>query len=218
MAKIFIEIDIDGDKLGELIDFILMRSDTISVARYYLGFIDEEQFVQMQEAYKSKIYKEDKERREKYKYDIDGYKSLLSWLKKERDANEYFNDILEQDFNIFDTIKYDDYIEKPDTRFVSSSKEFIKNDFTRITPVTQGPVFEMCYFKIGQISNLIVSNMKRLFSHPYLIDGIEYEDLTFYNGGNIIFAICSHERYAYLELNIEDYEIFKKLEIMHTCK
>jgi len=57
MIKISINEDVAGEKLSELMDFVIKRSNIISVSRYYTGFLDVSEFKQMQEAYKNTYIK-----------------------------------------------------------------------------------------------------------------------------------------------------------------
>ncbi|ABX41716.1 hypothetical protein [Lachnoclostridium phytofermentans] len=218
MINISINEDVDGVKLSELMDFVIKRSDSISVSRYYTGFLDISEFEQMQESYKEYIYKEDASRREAYKSNLNGYqfriKSMLH-LDSEDDAYSYFDRLLEQDLSMFEKVQYDSFSEEPDNRFTSQSDEFIKTKYTRVTPVTRNPVFEMCFFKLGQISSSITNKLKKLYDFPYMIDGIGYEDITFYKNDAIILEVCSHERYANLSLDEKDVEVFKELGITY---
>ncbi|BCK00584.1 hypothetical protein [Anaerocolumna chitinilytica] len=136
-------------------------------------------------------------------------------FNNEHDAFSYFDELFNQELAMFEELQYSNFSEKPDNRFTSTSDEFIKTMYTRVTPVTMNPVFEMCYFKIGQVYSSIVTNMKGLYDFPYIIDGIEYEDITFYENDNIVLAVCSHERNAYLNLHERDFDAFKDLEITY---
>lgn len=219
MIKINLHVDVIGEKMRNLLDFVIQRSDAISVSRYYDGFMDLQEFTDMQKAYYDHILKEDNERRDKYRNNIENYqerlKCLLNHIKSDSEAYDYFQDVLEQELIHCNDIKYNEYSSKPDRRFVSSAKEFIKSEYTRITPVTRNPVFELCYFGIGKISDSILNNMKELYDYPYIINGVEFEDLTFYNNGNVVCAICSHEEFAYLILEQHGYDLFRLLDIKH---
>jgi hypothetical protein len=201
-------------------DFVTKRSDSISVSRYYKGYLDFEVFTEMQEAYKENICREDRDRRDSYFNNIDNYqiiiKKLFNFLNTDSDAESYFNEILEQDLDFFGQVKYDDYKDKDDMRFISSSEEFMKSVMTRVTPVTQNPVFEVNYFKLGQISDSIITNMKGIYDYPYYINGYEFADLTFYKENNIVLAVCSHEGFSYLYLSQDEYEGFKKLNLVYS--
>lgn len=218
MIKMSIYEDVTGERFIELINFVRKRSNSISVSRYYTDFLNESEFKQMQKAYKEYIYKEDTERREKYKNNQNNYQFRLNDIfhfNNEQDAFSYFNELSNQELAMVEDLQYSAFSEKSDNRFTSNSEEFIKTMYTRVTPVTMNPVFEMCYFKIGQVYSSIVTNMKGLYDFPYIIDGIEYEDITFYENDNIVLAVCSHERNAYLNLHERDFETFKELEITY---
>jgi hypothetical protein len=218
MIKISIHEDVVGETLSKLMDFVIKKSDTISVSRYYTGSLDASEFKQMQEDYKEYIHKEDAERREAYQSNLNDYQFRINSMlhsASEDDVYSYFDEILEQDLSMFDELQYDSFTEKPDNKFMSHSDEFIKKKYTRFTPVTRNPVFEMCFFQLGQISSSIINKMKELYDFPYLIDGIGYEDITFYKNDIIILAVCSHERFAYLNLNEIDCETFEELGITY---
>jgi hypothetical protein len=218
MIRISIDEDVAGVKLSELMDFVIKRSDSISVSRDYTGFLDVSEFEQMQESYKEHIYKENARLREAYKSNRDDYQSRLKsilHIDSEDDAISYFDKLLEQDLSMSGQLEYDSFSEESDDKFTSQSDEFIKKKYTRVTPVTMNPVFEMCFFKIGQISSSITNKLKGLYDFPYMIDGIGYEDITFYKDDVIILAVCSHERYAHLSINEKDFEAFKELGITY---
>jgi cellobiose-specific phosphotransferase system component IIB len=137
-------------------------------------------------------------------------------LNTDSDAESYFNEILEQDLDAFGQVRYDDYQDKADIRFISPSVEFMKSVMTRFTPVTRNPIFELNYFKLGQFSASIISNMKGIYDYPYCINGYEFEDLTFYKENNIVLAVCSHESFSYLDLSQSEYESFKKLNLIYS--
>lgn len=218
MMKISINEDVAGDKLIELMGFVNKRSDSISVSRYYTGFLDVLEYKQMQEAYKEYIYKENARRRESYKCNLNDYQFRINSMLHSDSVDEvylYFDELLEQELSMLADLQYDSFSEESDKRFTTSSDEFIKTKYTRFTPVTMNPVFEMCSFKLGQISTSIINKMKELYDFPYMIDGICYEDITFYKNDIIILAVCSHERFAYLNLNENDYKSFNGLGITH---
>lgn len=218
MIKILINEDVAGVKLSELMDFVIKRSDSISVSRYYTGFLNISEFKQMQESYIEYIYKENARRREAYKSNLNDYQFRINSMlhsDSEDDAYSYFDELLEQNLSILEELQYDSFSEESDKRFTSQSDEFIKTKYTRVTPVTLNPVFEMCFFKLGQISSSIINKMKELYDFPYMIDGIGYENITFYKNDVIILAVCSHERFAYLNLNEKDFDAFKELGITY---
>ncbi len=216
MIKISINEDVAGKKLSELMNLIIERSDSISVSRYYSGFLDVSEFKQMQEAYKEYIYKEDEGRREAYQSNRNNYqfriKSVLHFDSDE-DVYSYFDELLEMELSMLEELQYASFLEEPDRRFKSQSDEFIKSKYTRFTPVTRNPVFEMCFFKIGKISAFITNKMKSLYDFPYMIDGVGYENITFYKNDNVMLAVCSHGGFACLNLDEKDFETFKRLEI-----
>ncbi len=56
MIKISINEDVAGERFSEMINFVVKRSNSISVSRYYTGFLDVSEFKLMQKAYKEYIW------------------------------------------------------------------------------------------------------------------------------------------------------------------
>jgi hypothetical protein len=102
--------------------------------------------------------------------------------------------------------------------FNAKTADFLHTKFTRVTPESSGPLFEMCYFIIGDTFRKLMSNMSKLFAYPHQIEGTEFEDLTFYKEERIILAICAHENFAYMNLEADEYEKLVKLNILHEVK
>ncbi len=172
----------------------------------------------MQEAYKEHVYKEDAGRRADYQNNLNDYQFRINNMLHSDfvdDTYSYFDEILEHDLSMFEKLQYESFSEESDKRFTSLSAEFIKSKYTRFTPVTMNPVFEICFFQLGKISTSIIIKMKELYDFPYIIDGVHFEDMTFYNNDIVILAICSLERFAYMNLNEDDLEIFKKIGIIY---
>jgi hypothetical protein len=119
----------------------------------------------MQEAYKEYIYKEDAKRRDDYKNNINDYQFRINSMlhsEDEHDAYSYFDKILNQDLSMFEELQYNSFSLEPDKKFTSPSNEFIKTKYTRYTPVTRKPVFELSYFQLGQISSSIINKGNNL--------------------------------------------------------
>jgi hypothetical protein len=120
---------------------------------------------------------------------------------------------MDQDLDSMNAIKYENF--KNSQRYHPETKDYLYTRFTRITPVTCGPVYEVCYFKIGNLFNMILNSIKDLFECPYRIMNNDFEDLTFYKEKDEVLVICSHEHFAYMVLNDEEYDKFLKLNIPH---
>ncbi|SDH43350.1 hypothetical protein [Desulfosporosinus hippei] len=218
MKKFDVYQNIEGNNLKQLLLFVGKYSNKMSFARYYEGKLTEEEFNQLQMEYKESILEEDKKNRLHYKENVNGYRDRINNfcrtdMNVEEYAEKYFNHLLEQDimscnlnYERFEKGKYEPY--------KRTSTDFLYVKYTRRTPVTRGPVFEMCFFMVGETYRKLLLNMNKLFEYPYQIEGGEFEDLTFYKEERLLLAICSHERYAYMNLEDDEYQEFLKLDIL----
>ncbi len=226
MKEIFINEDLQGKELNELLLFIGRKINKLSLSRYYYGNLTQEEFNQMQLEDKPLILAGDKQRRLDYNENINGYRDLINdYCGTEMDAEEYLNHILEQDIEFCTSVgyeafqlEYEEFQNEKYEHFNAKTADFLYTKFTRVTPATKGPLFEMCYFIIGDIFKKLMSNMSKLFVFPYQIGDTEFEDLTFYKEERIILAICAHEHFAYMNLEDDEYEEFAKLNILHQVK
>lgn len=133
MKILLIEDDLKKEQLKNLIDFISLKSDKISLTLRYHGKLSEKEFNDIQREYKELILREDLKRREKYKNNVNDYKdSIDSLLSDEYKAEDYFNDILEQELDGYKTLKYNDYNEIEDKRFKSNSEEKDYEEFLKL--------------------------------------------------------------------------------------
>lgn len=214
--NISIADNISLEDLKKVLQFIKEKSDRISVTRYYHGGMSRLTFDSMQAEYKKYIMENDWDRRERYKNNIEGYKDNIHKLFSAKlDINEYFDDLLEQDLEEYE-IDYDAcFKEKEICSFETDYDDFLKNIFTRISPSSEGGVYEVCYFNIGEVYNEIEKQIKNMYDFPYYISQVEFEDLTFYKNENVRFTICSHEKNNVLSLEEEEYQMFLKLNIKH---
>ena len=149
MTEIYIYDDITGERFSKLIDFVIKRSDSVSVSRLYSGYLKEAEFNQIQEAYKEYIVKEDAKRRDNYRNNLNEYQSRLNstfHFNNDQEAYSYFDELLEQDLTFFEELRYDSFSKEPENKFTCQSHEFIRAEYTRVTPVTINPVSEMCFF------------------------------------------------------------------------
>lgn len=140
----------------------------ISFSRIYNGKLTEKEFSSIQKELKYLITEEDRERWKNYDKNIDDYKNRInSLLSGEIDAISYFNDLLEQELELYNTLDY----------------------------------------------NELLLNMNTLFHYPFFIENIPFEDLTFYKNERVLLATCSHENFAYMHLEDEEYRELLKLNI-----
>ena len=204
--------DIKGEKLQRMFEFLNSVSDRISIERYCTEKIPEKEFERVQKEYKEHILKADTKRREEYATDRNNIRRILETrlgINNEEKAKKYFDELLKQELDALNAVENDG-----EERAVNPiEQDVISSRYTRITPTTEGPIMQQYYIQIGELLKDIEKNMTSMFSFPYFINNEEYENLTFYTCNEIVFTICSHERYAYVMLNNEQKKDFQKLGI-----
>ena len=187
--------DIKGKKLQKMLDFLNIVSDRISIERYCTERIPEEEFEKLQREYKEHILEADRKRRMEYSTDKKNIRKVLELrlgINSEKKAKQYFDELLEQELDVLNAVENDG-----EERVVNPIEEdVITRKYTRITPTTEGPIMQQYYIKVGELLKRIEENMTSIFSFPYIINNEEYENLTFYKWNEVIFSICSHEKYA----------------------
>jgi len=202
--------DIKGEKLQKMFEFLNGVSDRISIERYCAERIPEEEFEKVQKEYKEHILKLDRERRQEYAVDENNIRKTLKkhlGIKNDKEANKYFDKLLEQDLDVLNEVKNDG-----EKRVVNPIEEdVIAKKYTRVATTTRGPIMQQYYIKIGELLKRIEQDMTSLFAFPYHINNEEYENLTFYKDEKMIFSICSHENYAMLHEDL-------KKEILNIIK
>jgi hypothetical protein len=227
MKKVFINENLNGNELNELLLFVGRKSNKLSLSRSYLGKLTQEEFNQMQLEDKSLILAEHKQSRLDYNENINGYRDLIDdyYSDTEMDVEEYLNHHFEEELAYFTSLGYEafqleceEFQDEKYENFNARTADFLYTRFTRVTPVTKGPAFEMCYFILGDIFRDLMSNISKLFVYPHQIEGTEFEDLTFYKEERTILAICAHEHFAYMNLEDDEYDEFEKLNILHEVK
>lgn len=223
MKKIFINENLNGNELNKLLLFIGRKSNRLSLSRGYFGKLTQEEFNEMQLEDRSLILAEHKQRRLDYNENINGYRELIDnyYIDMEMDAEEYLNHHFEEELAYFTSLGYEafqleceEFQDEKYKNFNARTADFLYTKFARVTPVTKGPVFEMCYFTLGDIFRNLISNISNLFAYPHKIEDTEFEDLTFYKKERTILAICAHEHFAYMNLEDKEYDKFEKLNIL----
>lgn len=194
--------DIKGQKLEEIFKFLNSISDRMSIERYCAERIPEEEFEKVQKEYKEHILKLDRERRQEYATNENNIRKTLKKhleIKDDKEANKYFDKLLEQDLDVLNEVKNDG-----EKRIINPIEEdVIAKKYTRVATTTRGPIMQQYYIKIGELLKRIEQDMTSLFAFPYHINNEEYENLTFYKDEKMIFSICSHENYAMLHEDLK---------------
>ena len=214
MITVYINKDLSENLVRKLFCFTTNISNSISLARYYYGRFSRIEYEAIQNEYKDLILEEDKERRINYMNNTTGYKERLSQVLGIQDmkaADKYFDELLEQDMI---SLNHFSLKEGRMPRFITNSGAYLYTRYTRISPVTRGPVFEICYFDLNLFDKELFL-LKHLFAYPTYINDVAFEDITFYGDNRVVLAICAHEQYAYLKLKEEEYKSFCTLKILH---
>lgn len=215
MKNININKNLQGQKLKELLLFAGRRSNKMSLARYYDGNLTKEEFNQIQMEYKASIFEEDKKRRLRYKENTNGFRDCINeFYGTKMNEEKYFNDCLEQDLRSYSVLGSVDLQNRKHKSDYTKVLDCTYVKYTRRTPVTAGPIFEICYFQLGDTFKDLILKMDKLFEYHHYIEDTEFEDLTFYNKDRIILATCSHEGFAYMNLEDEEYEELLELSIL----
>jgi len=219
MKKVLLYENLTGNKLMDLLSFVDSKSDRMSITRFhYNGMLTIEEYNQMQMEFRSLLIEDIKQLRLNYIENKDGYRDRLREnysLNTEEEEEDFFNDMLEDFCN---TCKYEDFIDDKHERYSEETTDFLYVKVTRCTPVTIGPVCELCFFTLGETYKKIISNIQKLFEMPYYIKNNKFEDLALYNGERKVLAICSHEGFALMDLDDDEYEEFSKLDISHDIR
>ena len=215
--RVYIDINLQGSKLKQFIEFIKNISNSYSIARDFNGSLPDDIMQRLNNELKERFLQEDIERREKYTKNPE-YRKLLNdclRISNTEEAIEYFDNILSQEMQMVDgSISFSG----KDHRFETMCDELIEVRYTRDTLVTRGGIFEVCYFSYGPMLSEILLHMNSLFELPYRIESYQFMDLAFYNGNEVKLAICSHEQHAYMELNEEEFNEFLTLDIPYETE
>lgn len=197
MENKIIKSNLKKEKLKELLEEVKALSDSVSIARYYEGRMSQDEFNQMQTAFKAYISHEHDTRLNKYFNNVEGYKDDLDSVfhfENEQAARNYFEELFNQEMDIYESCQYCEFENGKKENLNIPNEYLIKREITRLSPVIIGPVFEILTFSMDNFDE-VVSSMKKLFS-TYKIYGSEFEDLCCYRNDEVIFKICSHEAYA----------------------
>lgn len=214
MITVYVNENLSESLVRKLFDFAADISNAISLARYYYGRFSRVEYNAIQNEYKDHILEEDKERRLKYSENTAGYRDRLNHLlgiKSLEAADQYFDELFNQDMV---SLNHFSVKEGKMPRFTTNNSAYLYTRYTRISPVTRGPIFEVCYFDLTLFEKELIY-LKKLFAYPTYINDVAFEDITFYGDNRIVLAICAHEQYAYLMLKEEEYRNFCDLNILH---
>jgi hypothetical protein len=214
MITVYINENLSESKVRKLFEFAANISNTVSLARYYYGRFSRMEFDAIQNEYKDLILEEDRTRRLHYRNDTANYRERLNHILGIKDvnaANQYFDELFNQDLI---SLNHFSVQEGKMPRFTTNNNAYLYTRYTRISPVTRGPVFELCYFDLSLLDKELILPT-RLFAYPIYINEVAFEDITFYGDNRVVLAICAHEQYAYLRLTEGEYRCFCGLNIMH---
>jgi hypothetical protein len=215
MKFVSIDKNLKGENLNTFLEFLGKHGTKMSITRYYRGKLTKDDFDQVQKEYSEYIYQEHTRRYSAYKDNKEGYKVRIDNMIGSSDkAESYFQAVLEQELNMLNDLTYENVVSENfnDTKF--ESEDLIEIKYTRRTPVTRGPLFEVCYFNMGGVFRQLSNEMTSLYQFPYYIHGQEFENMTIYNDERILLAICSHEQFDFMNVTDEEYEELMTLNIL----
>lgn len=198
MKEVYIEDNLKKEKLSELLNEVKEQSNCFSISRYYEGYMSEEEFTRMQDNYRRYIEEENQKRVQEYLENINGYKEEVDkcfHFNTQEEAMDYFEDLYNQAIETIDEYQYCEFQNKKEKSLDIPEEWLISQEYTRITPVTIGPVFEVITLKM-EAFDTVTKSMKKLFSCPYKVFGGKFEDLCCYSDERAIFKVCSHEEFA----------------------
>lgn len=212
--KVYLENNITTEQSQAFLQFIEGISDSISLSRYFHEAIPEEELERINKDIKDALLAEDYDRRERFDNEIEYREKILGICGTEEKACIYFDGLLRQDMEAVDSFQtFED-----DEPYQTDRIDFIGKIFTRETFVTRGPLFEVCYFEMKETWKETKQQLRSLYTFPIMIDEIKFEDLAFYQAGQLKCAICSHENYGYMELSDKEFQAFRKLGIEYEVE
>lgn len=203
MKEKYIENNLKRKALQELLDLLKRKSTSFSIVRYYDGYMSLEEYHHMQQQFMNKIVYEHEQHLLDYKQNKNGYRHQLDQLfhfQNEKETMDYFDELFNQELEVYEGCQYCEFENQEPKTLDIPIESLLRKEYTRITPVTIGPVFEKFTFSMDAFGE-VTSCMKKLFS-IYKVFGGEFEDLCCYQGEKVIFKICSHEGYAIIDENI----------------
>lgn len=212
---VFINDDILKEKLREFFEYAKSVSDSFCVSRKFSGKLPKEVLLNLNAEYKDELAKEDAERRERYKKDEKFAKELkqVMGIANKKQAVKYFDDLKKQaSRDLSEKRKITD-----DACFKTDREDHLKTEYSRISAVSRGPVFESAYFSFnGKTFKEVTSVMKEgIYDYPYTLDGTEFSDLAFYKNGEFKIGINSQNRFCLMELSKDEVNEFAKIKPTH---
>lgn len=207
---------IQGEALRALLDFCFSSSDTISLSQSHnIGMTKAEADFATSEynEYLKKngitegIRPSEEEMLEMYENIAETEEELNGMIQRDKEARS----------------KYESNFKKTQEDIASYLKDvfaeynLIDRVVTCMTPCTYGGPHAIYYFNIIEHIKKQFYHMKELFE-PVIANEAEelrLDDPTFYKEGKIILLVCSHEGYATLFLNEDQYNEFIKLNVPH---
>ena len=188
-----------GDHQG-LLSYFQQHSDMISLARHYNGrLLGRIPFVKQHPKVQQALWQGHKEWMER----VDWYRRVLGYDNNETEVLELFDGLLKQTMKAIGANRrgrtyYAPELpeEERDRPFSSTNPEYLGKWYTWISGVTIGPMFEVCYFDIGNKARGMLESMQSLFDLECRMDGIVFQDPAFYWEGKPLLEICSHEGHA----------------------
>lgn len=214
-----------GEDLNKLLNFCFLHSDRVTLTTECQTTLSEEEITAIIENHKEISRSKNLKYKEDYDTNRDNYRDRLHRTLKYLDnskekAYEYFDGLLEQELEMIPMIKdgfYEDQKRKDIIEKVSYNFDnlpLIEIQVTNHTPVTIGPIVNLCFFECDERMRSEFSKMSDLFS-PIEIGYARMDDMVFFDGDRVFFSVCSHEGYANFNFTDEEFQEFMKLGLAH---
>lgn len=200
MSQKYIETNLKKKELQDFLQTIKIKSQTITIERYYEGYMSIEEFEHMQSELKQKITHDYEKRIHDYQNNIEGYRDEMNnvfHFLNDEEANSYFQELFNQDMDVYNEYQYCEFEHQKNIKLDIPDDVLIERRLTRISPVSVGPVFEILTLSVRALET-IMPQMKKLFS-SFKVYGGEFEDLCCYDEKGATLLINSHEGYAIVE-------------------
>jgi hypothetical protein len=184
-----------------LLTYIEPRCDMISLARYYPDKVNDLVPIELQHP---KVRQVLLQLRKDFLQRNTRSLELLNYDRAEMNAEQLFDALFDQKLEAInansesDRLGANDKRKESDRPFSSALPEYLGKWYTWHTGISTGPLFEMCFFNTGEAVREMLASMRSLFDMECRMNGVAFEDLTFYRDGRPLLKICSHEDAAVL--------------------
>lgn len=200
--------DIYGDALKRLWDFCFQKCDRIGMVNNRDAHFTASEFMRLENKEFKQFLSEDDRMDDTY-YSEES-KDIAQSMRKLKILFQYSN-LFHFFQGCYSEKEINDRIERN-----FSKHELIERKVAFESHCTRSATpKELFYFQINENIKEGFYNMYNMFSNVLISDEIYLEDIEFFRGKQEFLSICSHEQMATLEIEEEEYDEFKKLNIPH---